>query len=154
MLVEDARQPRDGTPEAVFNAKIGYFCIAIETALQNCSLVDHPDKSCMSFKLSQVSCQTCQSDLGNLQTATAMNGDWSTQLGENVVHFKCASVLLELTDNDNKYLEPRKWSALKVLLGGFRMYRLSQLTMRRASELMRTTWSGSGKDVRFVARRR
>eukprot|EP00930_Biecheleria_cincta_P084640 TRINITY_DN74090_c0_g1_i1.p1 TRINITY_DN74090_c0_g1~~TRINITY_DN74090_c0_g1_i1.p1 ORF type:complete len:732 (-),score=129.13 TRINITY_DN74090_c0_g1_i1:289-2439(-) len=153
MLVQDMRIPRDGTPEAKFEPKKGYFCIGKPDSLINSNLMDHPDTSCTSFKLKQVNCAGCSSDLGNVQKTTAMTGEWSVLMGEQVVHFKCASVLLKLKDSDDMCLEPTKWGSMRALLQDSNRYLLSQLTMRLVSELMSTAWRNSGKDVRLIKRR-
>jgi cold shock CspA family protein len=149
LLVEDVRIPRDGTPASVFDQKRASYLLAIETSLVNCTLNPHPDKSC-SFKLAEVRCSNCNSDLGNLQTAAPMAFKWGDRLGERVVHLRCASVMLELIDCDSIFLQVRKWTILASALGSDPMYRLRQFTMNDANRLMKTKWSNSGKDARFV----
>jgi len=151
LIVEDVRQARDGTPGVKFNAKRGYFCIADEKRLLNCDLSPHPESDVMSFKLKQVECSSCGSDLGNVQSGTAMEGPWSDLCGARIVNFKCAMVLLELTDCSTMLVEAKKWSALGKALGNQNMYRLSQLTLRHLSQLLSTVLRNSGKDVRLIS---
>ena len=55
-------------------------------------------------------------------------------LGERVVHLKCASVLLELSDRQDLLLDVRKWQYLAHATGRESIYPLSQLTMQEATE--------------------
>ncbi|CAE7923095.1 unnamed protein product, partial [Symbiodinium necroappetens] len=132
LLVEDVRLRRDAVSARYFDEVPTFFCIGKEDSLQNCDVISpHPDSAEMSFKLSLIRCK-CQMDLGNIQKASRMQGNVGELLGERVVHFKCASLLLELSDRQDLLLEVRKWQYLAQATGRESPYRLSQLTMSEA----------------------
>lgn len=135
LLVEDVRLARKDVPARKFAEQATFLCIGIEASVFNQVSVPHPDSERMPFKIAQVSCRTCQSDLGNIQNASAMHGNWAEKLGERVMHFKCDSVVLELSDCHEKLLEIRKWRMLGAATGQELEYRLSQLSLAEAKEL-------------------
>lgn len=135
LLVEDVRLARKDVPARKFAEQATFLCIGIEASVFNQVSVPHPDSERMPFKIAQVSCRTCQSDLGNIQNASAMHGNWAEKLGERVMHFKCDSVVLELSDCHEKLLEIRKWRMLAAATGQELEYRLSQLSLAEAKEL-------------------
>lgn len=153
VLVEDVRQPWDDVPEDQYERKRGYFCLVPEGALQNCRTepfchIDETKK--MSFKLKEVLCVACGSPLGNVQDATVMEGGWSRLCGEHAVNFKCAQVVLELNGGGPQRVEVRKWSILGEALGSDPLYRLSELSVGRLVQLLRTRLRNSGKEIRLA----
>ena len=104
LLVEDVRLARKDVPARKFAEQATFLCIGIEASVFNQVSVPHPDSERMPFKIAQVSCRTCLSDLGNIQNASAMHGNWAEKLGERVMHLKCDSVVLELSDCHEKLL--------------------------------------------------
>ncbi|CAJ1340119.1 unnamed protein product, partial [Effrenium voratum] len=104
----------------------------------------------MPFKISQVSCAFCNADLGNVQKASAMHGNWAELLGEEVMHFKSASVLLELSDCHDRLLEVRKWRFLADAAGREQKYRLSQLTLVEAQDLLGLRQQNDKRHARVV----
>ncbi|CAJ1428819.1 unnamed protein product [Effrenium voratum] len=150
LLVEDVRLARADTPAGKFDEISSFFCIGIAASLFNCIRVDHPDAARMPFKISQVSCACCNADLGNVQKASAMHGNWAELLGEEVMHFKSASVLLELSDCHDRLLEVRKWRFLADAAGREQKYRLSQLTLVEAQDLLGLRQQNDKRHARVV----
>ncbi|CAK9068133.1 Uncharacterized protein (Fragment) [Durusdinium trenchii] len=137
LLVEGIRHRRDHVSPGRFDEAPTFFCVGREASLLNCEVISpHPDAAGTSFKLSQVLCKTCGEDLGNVQKGSLMQGEVMELLGERVVHFKCASVLLELPDRQDLLLDVRKWQYLAQATGRDSIYRLSQLTMSEAAEVL------------------
>ena len=135
LLVEGERLRRDDVPAEKFDPTPTFFCVGREATLSNCQVIEpHPDPAGRSFKLAQVRCETCEADLGNVQKGSLMQGPVADKLGERVVHLKCTSVLLELSDHEDLLLEVRKWQYLAQATGRESIYRLSQLTMHEARE--------------------
>ena len=137
LLVEGVRHRRDNISPRHFDESPTFFCVGREASLLNSKVISpHPDSAGTSFKLSQVLCKTCQADLGNVQKGSLMQGGVVELLGERVVHFKCASVCLELPDRQDLLLEVRKWQYLAQATGRDSIFRLSHLTMQEATEAL------------------
>eukprot|EP00438_Fugacium_kawagutii_P027829 Skav201802 [mRNA] locus=scaffold1071:34155:36345:+ [translate_table: standard] len=134
LLVEGVRHRRDNVPAGKFDQTPTFFCVGREASLDNCEVISpHPDPAGSSFKLAQILCKTCGADLGNVQKGSLMQHGVVDLIGERVVHLKCASVLLELSDRPDFFLEVRKWQYLAQATGRESIYRLSQLTMQEAT---------------------
>lgn len=135
LLVEGERLRREGVEPGLFDQTATFFGIGRETSLCNCRVISpHPDPAGQSFKLAQLRCKACDLDLGNVQKASLMQAGIVDLLGERVVHLKCASVLLELSDRQDLLLDVRKWQYLAHATGRESIYPLSQLTMQEATE--------------------
>ena len=134
LLVEGVRLRRDNVPPGHFDQTPTFFCVGPEKSLNARVISPHPDSHGTSFKLAQVLCKTCGADLGNVQKGSEMQGGVVDLLGERVVHLKCASVLLELSDRQDLLLEVRKWQYLAQVTGRESIYKLSHLTMQEATE--------------------
>ena len=138
LLLEGERLRKDMVPAGKFDNAPTFFCVGREASLcEFCDVISpHPDAAEMSFKLSLIRCKTCHQDLGNIQKASRMQGNVQELLGERVVHFKCASVLLELSDRRDLLLEVRKWQYLAQATGRESIYRLAQLTLQEAIDIL------------------
>ena len=141
LLLEGERLRKDSVPAGKFDSVPTFFCVGREASLSNCDVAPHPDAAEMSFKLALINCSKCHLDLGNVQKASRMQGNVQELLGERVVHFKCASVLLELPDRQDLLLEVRKWQFLAQATGRESIYRLAQLTLRQATDILGLTFN-------------
>ena len=116
LLVEGERHCRDDVDPGLFDQVPTFFGTGPEASLCNCKVISpHPDPAGKSFKLAQVRCEACDLDLGNVQKGSLMQAGIVARLGERVVHLKCASVLLELSDRQDLLLDVRKWQYQTVV---------------------------------------
>ena len=111
-LVRDVHQPKDASLEERFKRVESIFNVTLEKKLQNCFLAALPEKDQATFKLAAVQCK-CGSKLGNLQDATAMEGDWTKDFGARVVCLKCSEVVLQFNDEPESFIATPKWVSYK-----------------------------------------
>jgi len=152
-LVEGVRLPGPGYAP---HTNTAYYCTCSVKDARGCLFEEHPQHR--NFMVAM--CEQCRADLGNVQvTSMCMEGDWSIQLGEMAMCFKCQNVYLELPDCHEELLDVKKWSLLYSALGGGDC-RMSTVTMQMVAPKLRSALSSnvvsdnSNRTMRLVPRSR
>lgn len=153
-LIEGRRQAGRGYGPHTPNA---YLCISRRSALLDCPIVPHDQREKYPYKLGEIRCSACSTDLGNLQDESALNEEDIETFGKEVVHYRCHAVCLELCDDRDRLLEVSKWSILYAGLAtkaqeGQHRFLLADLTTNDVRSLH--GFCNSNRDIRLVPRTR
>eukprot|EP00930_Biecheleria_cincta_P074576 TRINITY_DN61790_c0_g1_i1.p1 TRINITY_DN61790_c0_g1~~TRINITY_DN61790_c0_g1_i1.p1 ORF type:complete len:353 (+),score=51.73 TRINITY_DN61790_c0_g1_i1:76-1134(+) len=125
-LIKDGRRIEDVT---------GYFLVCKPDCVTNCrTVVPHPDHETQPFKMEQILCKECDSDLGNVQTgarAPGLRRSWAEK-DKFLSHFRAESVVVSFGDCPQLRIRFFKWSSISNVIGEQPVEQLSMASITRA----------------------